>query len=244
MENNYLFGMHPIFEALASNKDIDKVMIKKGLASDRVNSLIKILEEREIPFQFVPVEKLDKITKGKHQGVIATLNIKSYTPLSDAIESALEKSKAPLILLLDGVSDVRNFGAIARTSECAGVNCIIIPSKGGASITPDAIKTSAGALLRIDVCRVSNLKEAIYYLLDCNFNIVAATEKCNDYMYNIDFTKPTAIIMGAEDKGISNSLLALATDKAKIPMQGNIGSLNVSTAAAIVLYEALRQRIG
>ncbi len=239
---NYLFGMHPLFEAIAAGKNIEKVFLKKGLDGELFHSLLALLQEKEIPFQFVPIEKLNKFTRGRHQGVVAQLATLDYTPLEEAVENALSRHAAPLIVMLDGVSDVRNFGAIARTAECAGVSCIILPAKGGASITPDSIKTSAGALLRMNVSKVPNLKTAAYYLLESGFQIVAATEKAEGYIYDVDFTKPTAIVMGAEDKGISDGMRKLASAEAKIPMAGEIGSLNVSVAASVVLYEAVRQR--
>lgn len=240
---NYLFGMHPVFEAISSGKNIEKVLFKQGMEGVQFHELIDLLQEKNIPFQFVPAERLARVTRGKHQGVIAMISAVDYLPLEEAVEYALKKSDKPLILMLDGVSDVRNFGAIARTAECAGVSCIILPAKGGASITPDSIKTSAGALLRIAVCKVPNLKTAAYYLLQSDFQLIAATEKANDYLYAVDFNKPTAIVMGAEDKGISDAILALSTQQAKIPLGGEIGSLNVSVAAAVVLYEAVRQRL-
>lgn len=231
-----------MFEAIAAGKNIEKVLLKKGLDGAQFHDLISLLQEKEIPFQFVPIEKLNRITRGKHQGVIAQMATLDYMPLEQAVENALSRSENPLVLLLDGVSDVRNFGAIARTAECAGVSSIILPAKGGASITPDSIKTSAGALLRINVSKVPNLKAAAYYLLESGFKIVAATEKASGYIYDIDFTGPTAIVMGAEDKGISDGMRKLANAEAKIPMSGSIGSLNVSVAASVVLYEAVRQR--
>ena len=174
--------------------------------------------------------------------IVTKLN-RTLTSLEDAVEKAFAKKENPLFLMLDGVSDVRNFGAIARSAECAGVDCIILPAKGGASITPDAIKTSAGALLRIDVCKVPNLKTAVFYLQQSDVQIVTATEKAEGYLYDVDLTGATAIVMGAEDKGISDAIRKLATAEAKIPMAGNIGSLNVSAAASVILYEAVRQRI-
>ena len=240
---NYLFGMHPVFEAIQAGKKIDKVLVKKGLDGAQFYELITLMQDNNIPFQFVPVERLNRVTKGKHQGVIALMSSIDYISLEDAIEGALKRSPNPLILMLDGVSDVRNFGAIARTAECAGVSCIILPAKGGASITPDSIKTSAGALVRIPVCRVPNLKTAAFYLLQSDFQLVAATEKATGDIYSADFTRATAIVMGSEDKGISDGIRALATQEVKIPMMGAIGSLNVSVAGAIVLHEAVRQRV-
>ncbi len=240
---NYLFGMHPVFEAISSGKNIDKVLLKKGLEGAQFHELLDLLQEKDIPFQFVPIERLDRVTRGRHQGVIAMISNIEYVELEECVEAALMKKDNPLILMLDGVSDVRNFGAIARTAECAGVDCIILPAKGGASITPDSIKTSAGALLRMNICKVPNLKTAAYFLLQSNFQIVTATEKVEGKIYDIDFKKATAIVLGSEDKGVSNTIRALATSEAKIPMLGNIGSLNVSAAAAVVLYEAVRQRV-
>lgn len=242
-KTNYLFGMHPVFEAISAGKNIEKVFLKKGLTGEQFQQLFSLLQEKQIAFQFVPVERLDKITRGRHQGVIAVIPSVDYIPLESAVEQAFGKRENPLFLLLDGVSDVRNFGAIARSAECAGVDCIILPAKGGASITPDAIKTSAGALLRINVCKVPNLKTAAYYLLQSNVQLVTATEKAQGYLYDVDLTGPTAIVMGAEDKGISDPIRKLANTEAKIPMVGNIGSLNVSAAASVILYEAVRQRV-
>ncbi|MBQ1930303.1 MAG: RNA methyltransferase, partial [Bacteroidales bacterium] len=178
IKKNYLFGMHPVFEAISAGKNIEKVMLKKGLEGEQFYNLISLLQEKNIPFQFVPVERLDRVTKARHQGVIAIIASVDYVSLEEGVEYSLsKKDKAPLVLLLDGVSDVRNFGAIARTAECAGVDCIILPAKGGASITPDSIKTSAGALLRMNVCKVPNLKTAVYYLLQSDFQLITCTEK-------------------------------------------------------------------
>ncbi len=242
-KTNYVFGMHPVFEAISAGKNIEKVFLKKGLGGEQFQQLFSLLQEKQIAFQFVPVERLDKITRGRHQGVIAVIPSVEYVQLEVAVEQAFAKKGNPLFLLLDGVSDVRNFGAIARSAECAGVDCIILPAKGGASITPDAIKTSAGALLRINVCKVPNLKTAAYFLLQSDVQMVCATEKAEGYLYDVDLTGPTAIVMGAEDKGISDPVRKLATAEAKIPMAGNIGSLNVSAAASVILYETVRQRI-
>lgn len=240
---NYLFGMHPVFEAIAAGKNIEKVLLKKGLGGEQFQQLFSLLQEKQIPFQFVPGERLDKITRARHQGVIAQIATVDYVSIEQAVDNALSKNPNPIVLMLDGVSDVRNFGAIARTAECAGVSCIILPAKGGASITPDSIKTSAGALLRIDVCKVPNLKTAAYYLIESGFDIIACTEKTDNYIYDVDLTRPTAIVMGAEDKGISDGMRKLASAEAKIPMVGNIGSLNVSVATSVILYEAVRQRV-
>ena len=187
---------------------------------------------------------MNYLVKGSHQGVIAYLPQIDYVEFETMVENALEKSPNPVFIMLDGVSDVRNFGAIARTAECAGVAGLILPAKGGAAVNADAVKTSAGALLRIPACKVTNLRIPIYYLLEQGFQIVAATEKTDGQLYDVDFTLPTVIVMGSEGTGISQSVLSLCTAKARIPMMGGTGSLNVSAAAAVVMYEAVRQRTG
>lgn len=240
---NYLYGIHPVKEALESGKKFEKVLFKQGMEGPTFKSIVDLLKEKEIPYQFVPIQKLNSLVRGAHQGVIAYMAQVDYVPFEELIENALKSKSAPIFVLLDGVSDVRNFGAIARSAECAGIDGIIIPAKGGASINADAIKTSAGALLRIPTSKTTNLKVAVYYLLENGFQVVAATEKTDKYLYDVDFTKPTAIVMGSEGKGISSSVLSLCTHQAKIPMMGTIGSLNVSVAASIIMYEAVRQRV-
>lgn len=239
---NYIIGMHPVMEAVKSGKKIEKVFFKSGLTGELSALLLNMLRERKIPFQFVPLQRLDKISKGSHQGVIARISTIEYLPLEEVIEAALLKERAPLFVLLDGVSDVRNLGAIARSAECAMAEAIIVPSRGVAAITPDAVKASAGALMRINLSRVQSLKEAIYYLKEAGVNIVAATEKCDTLLYDVDFKGATAIIMGSEGRGISPAVMALADRKCRIPMLGEIGSLNVSVATSIILFEAVRQR--
>lgn len=239
---NYLYGMHPVMEAVLAGKQIEKVVFKQGLEGPQFRELLELLQSRGITVQFIPAERIDRLSKGRHQGVVAYLSKIDYVPLEEMVEQAFARHQAPLFVLLDGVSDVRNFGAIARTAECAGADGIILPAKGGAPINADAIKTSAGALLRINAHKAQNLRIPIFYLKEKGFQIVAATEKTSESMYDVDFSKPTALIMGSEGKGISSSALALCDIKAKIPMAGEIGSLNVSVATSIILYEAVRQR--
>ncbi len=239
---NYLYGMHPVKEAVEAGRKFEKVMLKQGLEGPQFRELMELLKEKDIPYQFVPAEKLNHLVHGSHQGVIAYISEIDYIPFEEMIENALAHKAAPLFLILDGVSDVRNFGAIARTAECAGFDGLILPAKGGAPINADAIKTSAGALVRIPTAKVSNLKLPIFYLRDSGFQIVAATEKAEGFIYDINFKKPTAIVMGSEGNGISNAVLDLCDIDAKIPMAGTIGSLNVSVAASIFMYEAVRQR--
>lgn len=238
----YLFGIHSVLEAIDSNRKIEKVLFKQGLDGVQFRELVEKLQSKEISFQFVPIEKLNSITRGKHQGVVALISQLDYTPLEELIEGALSKSDSPLLVLLDGVSDVRNFGAIARSAECAGAAGIILPAKGGAAVNADAVNTSAGALMRISVSKVPNLRVAIYSLLESGFQVVASDEKSDKTIYEVDFKKPTAIVMGSEDKGISESVLSIVTEKAKIPQLGKIGSLNVSVAASLVMFEAVRQK--
>lgn len=238
----YLFGMHPVIEALRSGKKFDKILLKTGLEGPQYRELMELVNEAGIPYQWVPVEKLNRTTRGAHQGVIAFVAQIDYVDIDQLINNALGRTHAPLIMILDGVSDVRNLGAIARTLEVAGGQGIIVPAKGGAAINAEAVKASAGALMRIDTCKVSNLRLAIFALQQAGFKIVASSEKAEKLIYDVDMTGPTAIIMGSEGDGISKSILSLSDEMAKIPQQGEIGSLNVSVASAIVAFEAVRQR--
>ena len=246
MEENrmqYLFGMHPVIEAVKAGKKFDKVLLKQGLEGPQFRELMELLKEKEIPSQFVPGEKLNRSVRGSHQGVLAYISNIDYVSIEQLVDNALGQSTSPLILILDGVSDVRNLGAIARSLECAGGQGIIVPAKGGAAINAEAVKASAGALMRIDTCKVPNLRVAAYYLKQSGFRIIAATEKVDRLIYDVDMTGPCAIVMGSEGKGISQSMLDLADEKAALPMTGEISSLNVSVAAAVMMYEAVRQRI-
>jgi len=240
----YLFGMHPVLEAVKAGKKFDKVLLKQGLEGEQFRELMELLKINEIPFQFVPGERLNRTVRGSHQGVLAYLSQIEYVDIEQLVNNALGRSDNPLLVILDGVSDVRNLGAIARSLECAGGCGIIVPAKGGAAINAEAVKASAGALMRIDTCKVSNLRVAAYYLQQSGFKLIAATEKTDNLIYDVDMTGPCAIIMGSEGKGISQSMLALADERAAIPMTGEITSLNVSVASAIFMYEAVRQRIG
>jgi len=238
----YLFGMHPVIEAIRAGKKFEKVLLKQGLEGPQFRELITLLGENDIPYQYVPIERLNRSVRGAHQGVIAYISQIDYVDIETLVNNALATSDHPLVVILDGVSDVRNLGAIARTLECAGGRGIIVPAKGGASINADAVKASAGALMRIDTCKVPNLRLAAYYLQQSGFKIVAATEKVDKFMYDADLTGPLAIVMGSEGTGISKAMLDLADDKVAIPMAGEISSLNVSVATSVILYEAVRQR--
>lgn len=242
-EQNLIFGIRAVIEAIEADKAIDKILLQKGLSNELFNQLRKALKGKDIPYQFVPVEKLKRLSDKNHQGVIAYLAELTYYETEETLTGVFEKGKTPLVLILDRVTDVRNFGAIARSAECAGVDFIIIPARGAAQINGDAIKTSAGALHRIPVCREENLKTTIEYLKESGLQIVACHEKTDTLIYEADFKKPTAIIVGSEENGISGEYLKRSDVQVKIPMTGNIASLNVSVASGIVLFEVVHQRL-
>ena len=237
-----IFGIRAVIEAIQAGKEIDKIIIKKDIQSELSKELLTVVKDMHIPIQRVPVERINRMTKKNHQGVVAFISPIAYQSVEQLVPTLFEEGKNPLFIMLDGITDVRNFGAIARTCECAGVDAIIIPSKNSVSVNADAIKTSAGALHTIPVCRETNLTTTIKYLKACGFNIIAATEK-GDYDYTkANYTLPTCIIMGAEDKGVAYEHLALCDEWIKIPLYGSIESLNVSVAAGVVIYEAIKQR--
>ena len=241
-KENYIFGIHAVIEAAQAGKDLDKVLVRRGGGSDLLKKLLAVLSKMDIPVQLVPVEKLNRITGKNHQGVIAFLSEVSYVDITTLLPSIFEKGEDPLILLLDGVSDVRNFGAIARSAECAGVHAIVIPASGSAAINADAVKTSAGALHRIPVCRHRDLLTVMRFLKESGLRMFAATEKATDSMYATEMTGPAGLVLGSEDTGISAQLLKVADSWVSIPMKGSIASLNVSVAAGVLLFEILRQR--
>ena len=238
-----IFGIRAIIETIESGKEIDKLLIQKGLSNDLIKELVKLAKSHSIPFSNVPIEKLNRITRKNHQGAIAFISSIQYASLDNIIQESYQKGQELLLLILDRVTDVRNFGAIARSAECAGVNAIIIPSKGSAAINADAMKTSAGALNYIPVCREDNLKTTMKYLKDSGVAIMACTEKTDKPIYDIDFKRPVAILMGSEEDGISPEYLKLCDERMMIPMTGNIDSLNVSVSAALAIFEAKRQRL-
>lgn len=241
-KNDYIYGIRAVIEAAEAGKEFDKVLISNTLQSALAPELMTALKSRGILIQKVPVEKIDRITRRNHQGVLAILSAVSYCSLATLVPTLFEEGKTPLIVMLDGVTDVRNFGAIARTCECAGVDAMVIARRGGASVTADAMKTSAGALAYLPICRENSIINAVKFLRDCGFQIVAATEKSDIPYTRADFTLPTAIVMGAEDTGISEDVLRFSTAKVAIPERGHISSLNVSVAAGVMIYEAVRQR--
>ena len=242
MKTNEIFGSRAIIEAINSDTQIEKIYILKEAENELSKELFSLIKTNKISFQYVPIQKFRKFEDKNHQGVFAKISLVRTISLEE-LTGQLELKQNPTILMLDQVNDVRNFGAIVRTASCTGVNGIIILDKGAAPISADAIKTSAGALFKIPVCKVNHLKDAIYYLQGEGFQIVAATEKTENLIYNIDLKKPTAIIMGSEERGINPSTLKICDHKAKLPMKGEIASLNVSVACGAFLYESMRQKL-
>ncbi|MBQ4803473.1 23S rRNA (guanosine(2251)-2'-O)-methyltransferase RlmB [Aquimarina sp. MMG015] len=244
MKNESLiFGIRAIIEAINSGKTIDKLFIQKGLQGELAKDLMGLLKKQRINFSLVPIEKLNRLTRKNHQGVVAYIAPIEFHDLENLTLKVIESGETPLFLILDQLSDVRNFGAIIRTAECTGVHGIIIQKKGGAPVSADTVKTSAGAIFKIPICKVDHIKDAMFFLQASGIQIVAATEKASDKIYDINLSIPTAIVMGSEGKGISNSVLKIADYMAKLPMYGEIGSLNVSVACGVFLYESIRQRL-
>lgn len=237
-----LYGIRAILEAIDAEKSLDKVFLQKGLRGDLFSELEKQLRLKNINHSYVPIEKLNRLTTNNHQGAVAQIAPINFHDLDELITTVLSTKKNPLFLILDQLSDVRNFGAIIRTAECTGVDGIIISKKGSAPINGDTIKTSAGAVFNIPICKVDHIKDAIFYFQGSGIEIIAATEKTNHSLYDVDFRRGCAIVMGSEGNGISPSVLKIANQKAKLPMFGHIASLNVSVACGAFLYEAVRQR--
>lgn len=237
-----IFGIRAVMEAIEAGKDIDKVLVKRELSGELFVELQEQLRRYEIPMQKVPLERIDRITRKNHQGVIAFISAITYQKLENIVPLLYEKGKTPFILVLDGLTDVRNFGAIARTCEVAGVDAIVIPARGSVSVNADAIKTSAGALHSIPVCRENNLKETIVFLKNSGIKVVAATEKAASYYTETDLSVPVAIVMGSEDTGVATDHLRICDELVRIPQFGTIQSLNVSVAAGVLIYEVIRQR--
>lgn len=237
-----IFGIYPVLEAIKSDTEIDKVYIQKDSDNDKLAAIISELENKQVTINHVPVEKLNRLTNGNHQGVVAITSPISFVALEEIVEKSLESKNAPLFLVLDQISDVRNFGAIIRTAECTGVDAIIIQKKGGAPVSGDTVKTSAGAIFNMPICKVDHIKDAIYYLQGSGIKTVAATEKTEKDIYNTSFNEPLALVMGSEGKGVSTSVLKIVDEQAALPLLGEINSLNVSVACGAFLYEVVRQR--
>ena len=240
---NQIFGIRAIIEAINSGAVIDKVFLQKDAQGDLMKELLKVIKSKNVNFSYVPVEKLNRLTAMNHQGAVATISPIGFHDLDELISTTLESGKTPLFLILDQLSDARNFGAIIRTAECTGVNGIIIQKQGSAPVNGDTVKTSAGAVFNVPICKVDHIKDAVFHLQSCDIKTVAATEKTDHTIYDIDFKTPVAIIMGNEERGVNPSVLKVVDEKAKLPMFGTIESLNVSVACGAFLYEAVRQRL-
>ena len=242
-KSQVVFGIRAVIEAIESGKQVDKVLMKKDLGGELARELLSVTREYNVPVQRVPVERINKVTRKNHQGVIAFMAAVDYYHVDDIVPALYDEGINPLVVVLDGVTDVRNFGAIARTCECAGVNCIVIPERNSVSVNADAVKTSAGALNYLPVCRERNLVKSVQYLRDSGFKVMGAPEKTDLNYTKADFTGPVAIVLGAEDTGISTDVLKLCDTLVAIPEFGQINSLNVSVAGGIMIYEVVRQRL-
>ncbi|MCK5824065.1 MAG: 23S rRNA (guanosine(2251)-2'-O)-methyltransferase RlmB [Ichthyobacteriaceae bacterium] len=237
-----IFGIRPIIEGIRAGKTFDRIFIQKGISGTLITELKDLIKEHHIESKSVPVEKLNRLTKNVHQGVFAFISPVEFVTLENLVDETVQSDANPLFIILDQITDVRNFGAIVRTAECTGVNGIIIPKYGSAPVSADAMKTATGALFNVPICKVDHLKDAIYYMKSSGIQIIAATEKTEDSVYDTDLKTPTAIVMGNEQSGVAHGILKIVDKKAKLPLLGEISSLNVSVACGAVLYEAIRQR--
>jgi len=243
MKEELIYGRHPVLDAIRAGRELDKVMLQRGTRGEFEKEVRALCKEHDIPLQYAPKERLQKWTKGNHQGIIALLAMIPYYRLEDLIPMLYEREDVPLIVVLDGVTDVRNFGAIARTAECAGAHALVIPRKGAARINADAMKTSVGALAHLPVCREDSLNNAIDLLKMSGIQVFASDLKGEKILHELDFTVPTAIVLGSEDEGVSHGILN-KSERFVIPQKGKTDSYNVSVAAGMMLYEVLRQRVG
>ncbi len=243
IKDSFIFGVHPILEALQKGEEIDKILIQSGLRNDHLHNIIRLAKKLDIYIQYVPIEKLNRQTRKNHQGIIAMMSLVEYQKIENLLPLIYEKGETPFILVLDRITDIRNIGAIARTAECTGVHAILVPAQNSAKINAEAVKSSAGAILRIPIARSYNLKNDLVLLKESGLQIIGVSEKTNTNYTTNDYKLPTALIMGSEEDGVSEEYLKLCNSYAKIPMVGNIASLNVSAAAAVVLYEALNQKL-
>ncbi|WP_026706236.1 23S rRNA (guanosine(2251)-2'-O)-methyltransferase RlmB [Flavobacterium soli] len=241
-KEHQIFGIRAIIEAIQAGKEVDKVFLQKDAQGELMKDLMKVMKRNNVNFSYVPIEKLNRLTPNNHQGAVATIAPIAFQKLEDLVEKVLESGKTPLFLILDQISDARNFGAIIRTAECTGVNGIIVQKAGSAPVNGDTVKTSAGAVFNVPICKVEHIKDAIFFLQGSGIKTIAATEKTDENIYDLSLNEPLAIIMGSEDRGINPSVLKIVDEKAKLPMFGTIGSLNVSVACGAFLYETVRQR--
>ncbi|MER3374446.1 MAG: 23S rRNA (guanosine(2251)-2'-O)-methyltransferase RlmB [Allomuricauda sp.] len=240
--SDQIYGIRAVMEAMDADQPINKIFLQRGLKGELFKELESTIRKNGISASYVPIEKLNRLTRNNHQGVVAQISPVKFHDFETLVENVISKEKMPFFLLLDQVSDVRNFGAMIRTAECCGVHGIIVPKSGAAPITDDTIKTSAGAAFNVPIAKVDHLKDAIFYLQSSGISVVGATEKTEDEIYAVDFNQPCAVVMGSEDRGISPSILAILDHTAKLPLLGSIGSLNVSVACGVFLYEVVRQR--
>lgn len=241
-ESDCIFGLRPVIEAIKAGKQIDRLLVRQGLQGALYHELMTEVRNHNIVYQIVPLERIELVTRKNHQGVLAWLSLIEYQHIANLLPMLWEKGEDPLIIALDGVSDVRNFGAIVRTAECLGAHAIVVPEKGSARITPDAVKTSAGALHTFPVCREKSIVRTIEFLKESGLKVFCAAENSVKSSKESDLKGPAVLVMGSEDKGISRELISLADKIVSIPMKGTIESLNVSVAAGILIYEICRQR--
>ncbi len=243
-KSNLIYGIRAVSEAIKSGQHLERLFMQKNLKGELIKALMLQIHQSKIPLSKVPIERINKFTQKNHQGVVALISPILYHNLEHLVLELFEKGEIPLLLVLDEITDVRNFGAIARTAECLGVHGIIIPLRGGAQVNEDGVKTSAGALNHLPVCRESRLPDAIRYLKESGIKVIACVEQGTRAISKVDFTVPVAIVMGSEEHGISKEILEMADDASKVPMTGKIESLNVSVATGMILYEVQQQRAG
>ncbi len=242
IQQEMVYGIRPVLEAVDAGKEVEKVLIQKGLRSTTFTELMQILKEHSVPYQFVPVEKLNRITRKNHQGIVAYISPVAFYRVEDILPGIYEEGKVPLILMLDRITDVRNFGAILRTAECAGVNAVVIPSRNSAQLNAGTVKSSAGAIFNVPICRSDNLKDTLDYIKQSGLRVAAATEKAEQTCFTADLTGPLVLLLGSEGEGISAEYLKKADVHVRIPVLGETESLNVSVAAGVLMYEVVRQR--
>ncbi|MDB4649645.1 23S rRNA (guanosine(2251)-2'-O)-methyltransferase RlmB [Crocinitomicaceae bacterium] len=242
-KKDIIFGIHPVIEAIKSEQELNKIMIQRGIDKEHFRELKDVLADKDYYIQYVPIQKLNTLTSGNHQGVVAFVTPIAYQNIETLVDKWVEEEKKPCILALDRITDVRNFGAIARSAECQGVDAILIPSKGSALVTADAVRTSSGALSRIPVCKTEDLKNSLFYIQQSGYRIVACTEKSSMPLQEVNLRGAMAIVMGSEENGITSDLINMADLRTNIPMLGNIASLNVGVATGIILYEKMRQEL-
>lgn len=241
-KSDFIYGTRAVTEAIRADREMDRVLVQKGLRNELTEELLTLTRAQHVPVSFVPIEKLNRVTRKNHQGVVAFLSSVVYASLDHIINQCYAEAKDPFLILLDRITDVRNFGAIARTAECLGTHALVVPAQGNARLGGDAMKTSAGALNYLPVCRVERMKDTLRFLKDSGIRVVACTEKTGQLLPQADLRGPVALLLGSEEDGIANNLLPLADETVRIPMRGNVASLNVSVAAAVSMYEVVRQR--